>query len=225
MTVKNRYYYRSKIAEHKFRQLIRYFALDFTASDTARLTGISVRSVNAIYLKIRHRIAEACEQQSPFKGVVEVDESYFGPRRIRGKRGRGASGKTIVFGVFKRNGKVFTEIVPDASKAVLQSVIRGRVSIDSIIHSDGWRGYNGLVDLGYAKHFRVHHGHNEFANGNKHINGIESFWSYAKRHLVKFNGVPRHTFYLHLKEIEFRFNHRNDNLYLALLKLLRDKPL
>ena len=225
MTVKNRYYYRSKIAEHKFRQLIRYFALDFTASDTARLTGISVRSVNAIYLKIRHRIAEACEQQSPFKGVVEVDESYFGPRRIRGKRGRGASGKTIVFGVFKRNGKVFTEIVPDASKAVLQSVIRGRVSIDSIIHSDGWRGYNGLVDLGYAKHFRVHHGHNEFANGNKHINGIESFWSYAKRHLVKFNGVPRHTFYLHLKEIEFRFNHRNDNLYLALLKLLRDRPL
>ena len=225
MTVKNRYYYRSKIAEHKFRQLIRYFALDFTASDTARLTGISVRSVNAIYLKIRHRIAEACEQQSPFKGVVEVDESYFGPRRIRGKRGRGASGKTIVFGVFKRNGKVFTEIVPDASKAVLQSVIRGRVSIDSVIHSDGWRGYNGLVDLGYAKHFRVHHGHNEFANGNKHINGIESFWSYAKRHLVKFNGVPRHTFYLHLKAIEFRFNHRNDNLYLALLKLLRDKPL
>jgi transposase-like protein len=225
MTVKNRYYYRSKIAEHKFRQLIRYFALDFTASDTARLTGISVRSVNAIYLKIRYRIAEACEQQSPFKGVVEVDESYFGPRRIRGKRGRGASGKTIVFGVFKRNGKVFTEIVPDASKAVLQSVIRGRVSIDSVIHSDGWRGYNGLVDLGYAKHFRVHHGHNEFANGSKHINGIESFWSYAKRHLVKFNGVPRHTFYLHLKEIEFRFNHRNDNLYLALLKLLRNKPL
>ena len=203
MTVKNRYYYRSKIAEHKFRQLIRYLALDFTASDTARLTGISVRSVNAIHLKIRYRIAEACEQQSPFKGVVEVDESYFGPRRIRGKRGRGASGKTIVFGVLKRNSKVFTEIVPDASKAVLQSVIRGRVSVDSVIHSDGWRGYNGLVDLGYENHFLVYHGHNEFANGNKHINGIESFWSYAKRHLVKFNGVPRHTFYLHLKEIEF----------------------
>jgi len=189
------------------------------------LTGISVRSVNTIYLKIRRRIAEACEQQSPFKGIVEVDESYFGPRRIRGKRGRGASGKTIVFGLFRRNGKVFTEIVPDASKSVLQKVIRGRVSIDSIIHSDGWRGYNGLVDLGYAKHFRVQHGQDEFAKGNQHINGIESFWSYAKRHLVQFNGVPRHTFYLHLKEIEFRFNYRNDNLYLVLLKLLREKPL
>ena len=65
----------------------------------------------------------------------------------------------------------------------------------------------------------------EFAKGNQHINGIESFWSYAKRHLVQFNGIPRHTFYLHLKEIEFRFNHRNDNLYLATLKLLRENPL
>ena len=204
---------------------MKYFALDLTASNTARLTGLSVRSVNTIYLKIRRRIAQACEQQSPFSGVVEVDESYFGPRRIRGKRGRGATGKTIVFGIFKRNGKVFTEIVPDASKAALQKVIRGRISIDSVIHSDGWRGYNGLVDLGYAKHFRVQHGQDEFAHGPQHINGIESFWSYAKRHLVQFNGVPRHTFYLHLKEIEFRFNHRNDNLYLALLKLLREKPL
>jgi len=225
MVIKNRYYYRSKISERKFRQLVRYFSLDFTASDTARLTGISVRSVNAIFLKIRQRLAQYCEKHSPFAGIVEVDESYFGARRIRGKRGRGASGKTIVFGIFKRNGHVYTEIVPDASKAALQKVIRGHVSIDSVIHSDGWRGYNGLVDLGYAKHFRVHHGQNEFARGSKHINGIESFWSYAKRRLVKFNGVPKHTFYLHLKETEFRFNHRNDNLYRVLLDLLRENPL
>lgn len=225
MIIKNKYYYRSKISERKFRQLVRYFSLDFTASDTARLTGISVRSVNVIFIKIRHRIAQYCEQHSPFAGIVEVDESYFGARRIRGKRGRGASGKTIVFGIFKRNGHVYTEIVPDASKAALQKVIRGHISIDSVIHSDGWRGYNGLVDLGYAKHLRVHHGKNEFARGSRHINGIESFWSYAKRHLVKFNGVPKHTFYLHLKETEFRFNHRNDNLYRVLLDLLRENPL
>ena len=69
--------------------------------------------------------------------------------------------------------------------------------------ADGWRGYNGLVDVGYSKHFRVYHGDNEFANGNRHINGIESFWSYAKRRLIKFNGVSKRTFYLHLKETEF----------------------
>ena len=97
--------------------------------------------------------------------------------------------------------------------------------MNSVIHSDGWHGYDGLVDIGFDKHFRVNHSNNEFASGEGHINGIESFWSYAKRRLAKFNGVAKHTFYLHLKEAEFRFNHRRGNLYLELLKLLRNKPL
>ena len=225
MVNKNRYYCRSRISEAKFRQLVRCFALDFTATSTAELIGISVRSVNSIYLKIRLRMAEACELATPLKDAVEVDESYFGARRVRGKRGRGAYGKTIVFGLLKRQGKVYTEIVPDCSKATLQGIIRGHVEPSTVIHSDGWRGYDGLVDIGFDKHFRVNHGANEFANGERHINGIESFWSYAKRRLAKFNGVPKHTFYLHLKETEYRFNHRRDNLYLELLKLLRLNPL
>ena len=225
MTSKNRYYDRSRIAEAKFRQLVRCFVLDFTATSTAELTGITVRSVNSIYLKIRRRLAEACEQSSPLQGAVEVDESYFGAQRVRGKRGRGAYGKTIVFGLLKRQGKVYTEIVPDCSKVTLQAIIRGRVAADTVIHSDGWRGYDGLVDIGFDKHFRVHHGENEFAVGNNHINGIESFWSYAKRRLAKFNGVAKHTFYLHLKETEFSFNHRTVNMYLEILKMLRNNPL
>ncbi len=222
----NRYYRRSRIAEPKFRLLARHFALDLCASDAAQLTGLSHRSTITIFGKIRQRIAVECERQSPFKdGDVEVDESYFGPHRVRGMRGRGASGKTIVFGLLKRDDKVYTEIVPDCKKATLQAIIRGRVSVEAVIHSDGWRGYNGLVDVGYAKHYRVHHGNNEFANDQSHINGIESFWSYAKRRLQKFNGVPATTFNLHLKECEWRFNHRHDNLYLELLRLLRHHPL
>jgi len=71
----------------------------------------------------------------------------------------------------QKMGKV-SEIVPDASRKHLQSAIRGQVSLDSIIHPDGWRGYNGLVDMGYKKHFQVHPGKNEFTRGNFHINGI-----------------------------------------------------
>ena len=81
--------------------------MDLTASDTARLTGISVRSINTLFLKLRQRLAAECEQLTPFDGVVELDESYFGAKRIRGKRGRGAGGKTIVFGVLKRGDKVY----------------------------------------------------------------------------------------------------------------------
>ena len=221
----NRYYRRSKISERKFRQVVRHFALDFTASDVAHLTGLTRKSVTSIFLRIRVRIAEECERQSPFGGEVEVDESYFGARRVRGKRGRGASGKTIVFGVFKRNGSVYTEVVPDCKKRTLLAVIRGRIAPDAVIHSDGWRGYDGLVDVGYAKHFRVNHAADEFARGSSHVNGIESFWSYAKRRLQKFNGVPARTFYLHLKECEYRFNHRRTELSTLLLKLLEEHPL
>jgi transposase len=222
----NRYYRRSRIAELKFRLLVRYFALDFTASNTAQLTELSHRSVITIFGKIRTRVAEECEHQSPFNnGGVEVDESYFGPHRVRGKRERGAGRKTIVFGLFKLDDQVYTEIVTNCRKTTLQAIIRGRVSIDAIIHSDGWRGYDSLVDVGYSKHYRVNHGNNEFANDRSHINGIESFWSYAKRRLQKFNGVPAETFYLHLKESEWRFNQRRDNLYQELLRLLRRHPL
>ena len=226
MQRRNRYYERSRISEYKFRLLARYFALDLSAADTAELTGLTHKTVNTIFLKIRRCLAEDCERQSPFSGgEVEADESYFGARRVRGKRGRGASGKTIVFGLLKREGKVYTEIVPDCKKPTLQAIIRGRVAPEAVIHSDGCRGYDGLVDVGYAKHFRVEHGSNEFARGTHHINGIESFWSYAKRRLQKFNGVPARTFHLHLKECEWRFNCKSKSLYQELLRLLRQHPL
>ncbi len=225
MLQKNRYFRRSKISEAKFRQLLRYFAMDLTATDSAQLCALSLRSVNAIYLRIRARMAEHCEAVSPFSGELEADESYFGPRRVRGLRGRGAGRKTVVFGLLKRGDCVYTEIVPDASKRTLQAIIRGKADIASIIHTDRWRGYDGLVDVGFDKHFRVSHGANEFARGSVHVNGIESFWSFAKRRLAQFNGVSPKTFYLHLKETEYRFNHRRQNLYQALLSLLRNNPL
>lgn len=221
----NRYYRRSKISERKMRQLIKYFALDLTASKTAEIVALTRPSVSRIFVKIRLRIAEECQRASPFGGEVEVDESYFGARRVRGKRGRGAGGKQIVFGIFKRNGSVYTEIVPNCTAKTLQAIIRGHVAPQSVIHSDGWRGYDGLVDVGYSKHYRVNHSSNQFADGSNHINGIESFWSSAKRRLQKFNGVSKHTFYLHLKECEYRFNNRKQNLSRLLLKLLENNPL
>ena len=160
MKLKNRYIVRARITEVTFRQFLKLFSLDLEATKISKLMRLNRNTVNRYARLIRERIAEDCERASPVGGEVEVDESYFGPRRVRGKRGRGASGKTIVFGLFKRNGKVYTEIVPDCSKATLQAIIRGHVAPDTVIHSDGWRGYDGLVDIGFDKHFRVHHGNN-----------------------------------------------------------------
>ena len=225
MASKNKYANRSRISEAKFRQLVKLFSLDLEADQIAVLTRLNRNTVNRYLNAIRTRIAVYCEDQSPFAGEVEVDESYFGAKRVKGKRGRGAHGKTIVFGILKRNGCVYTQIVPNVSRKTLHSIIKGRVESDSIIHSDMWRSYDGLVDIGYKKHYRVRHGDNEFATALSHINGIESFWGYAKTRLARFRGIHKSTFNLHLKECEFRFNNRKKNLYLLLLKIIREKPL
>jgi len=226
--VKNRYVARSRISERVFRRFLRHVAADLTAVQIAQLTGLNRNTVNRLLACLRERMAEACELERPFSGTIEVDESYFGPRRIKGKAGRGAGRKTPVFGIYKRGDKVYTEVVPDCSKTVLLAAIRGKVTLDSVIHSDGWRGYDGLVDMGYQKHLRVDHGANEFSSkrvrGN-HINGIEGFWGYAKTRLARFRGMHQDTFLFHLKECEFRFNHRHDDLYKVLLKLCRKNPL
>ncbi len=103
-------------------------------------------------------------------------------------------------------------------------IIKGKILEDSTIYTDGWMSYDSLVLNGY-KHYRIYHSKDEFARGKNHVNGIESFWSYAKRRIAQFNGVPRNKFILHLKESEWRFNHRSDNIYKVLMKELSQNPL
>ncbi len=221
MAVGSKQFVRARISRAKFRQLLKLFALDLTATQITALSGLNRNTVNRYVTLIRQAIAQHCERESPFSGDVELDESYFGARRVRGKRGRGARGKTIVFGIYKRNGRVYTEAVPNCKKASLQDIIRGKVDLTATIHTDGFRSYDGIVHMGYRKHYRVRHDRDEFVRGNSHINGIEGFWGMAKTRLVKFRGMSRSTFYLHLKECEFRFNHRDEDLYRLLLKITR----
>ena len=220
---KNKYLKRAHISEKKFRALLKHFCLDDTATKASLVTKISRPTINKLFSKLRLRLAASCEYESSLSGEIEVDESYFGPHRVRGKKGRGAFGKTPVIGLLKRGGKVYTQIVKDCTRASLMPVIQGKVIRESSIYTDGWKSYDGLVLNGY-KHYRIHHTENEFARGKNHVNGIESFWSFAKRRLAKFNGISPKTFYVHVKECEFRWNHKQE-LYQLLLKTLKQNPL
>lgn len=223
--MKNKYIHHAHISERKFREILRLFCADVPASTSGGLAGVSVQSTQRLYDRLRLRILElAWEEARPFTGEVEVDESYFGPRRVRGKRGRGAAGKTPVIGLLKRGGKVFTQIVENCSKQELMPVVKGQVLSKATVYTDGWASYDGLVLDGY-KHHRIHHDDNEFARGKNHVNGIESFWSFAKLRMAKLRGIRADFFLTHLKESEWRFNHRNDNLYSLLLNNLRSYPL
>lgn len=223
--MKNGYARHAHISAAKFRQVLKLFCADIPALTVAGLVGLSVQSTQRFYDRLRLRILEmAVDEARPFAGEVEIDESYFGARRVRGKRGRGAAGKTPVIGLLKRGGRVFTEIVEDCSRQELMPIIKGQVLSETTIYTDGWKSYDGLV-LGGYKHHRIHHHRNEFARGKNHVNGIESFWSFAKLRLAKLRGIRTDWLIIHLKESAGRWNHREANLYRFLLKLLRSEPL
>lgn len=209
----------TKINARKFRLIVSCFCDDFTASITSKLAKINRHTVENYFNRFRRIIYRQSLSVRKFNGEVEIDESYFGPIRVRGKRGRGAGFKIPVVGLLKRNGKVYTKIVANCTKEELLPVIKGKIITGSTIYTDSWTSYDSLVLYGY-KHKRIYHGENEFARGRNHVNGIESFWSYVKRRLRKFNGVPKHKFLLYLKESEWRFNHRQ-NMKQSFQKLLR----
>lgn len=190
------------------------FAIDLTAIQASKIANLNRNTVNRYFglfraLLITQAIAE--REMEMISNGVEVDESYFGPRRVKGKRGRGAKSKIIVLGLLKRGGKVYAQIISDASRREILPIIRSTVKSGADIYTDGWRSYDALAIYGY-NHKKVRHEDNEFARGEVHVNGVESFWSWTKRRLNKFNGIPKASFGIYLLESEWRFNHRDDIL-------------
>jgi len=201
------------------------FCSDICALTAAELAGVNKNTTNQLYRRIRARVVQlTLDQSKPFTGEVEIDEGYFEARRVRGKRGRGASGKIPVVGLLKRGGCVYVKIVDDCSRDSLRPIIKGQVLTNNTVYTDGWRSYDGLVLDGY-RHHRIHHHENEFDRGKNHVNGIESFWSFAKLRMAKMRGLRKAHFLGHLLESQWRWNHRRDNLYKVLLKNLSLNPL
>lgn len=148
----------------------------------------------------------------PMTGHVEVDETYIGGRRpkIKGFTGRGAKGKTVVFGILERDGELYTKVVPTAGRKSLIPEILKNVPKGTRISSDEWSPYQVLTDLGY-EHDTVDHGSKEYARGDVHVNGLEGYWSILKRSI---RGTHVHVSRKHLPkylgEFEYRFNMRDN---------------
>jgi len=206
---------KSRISKDKQERLIEHFVSGSTARTAACLVDVNKTTAAYYFHRLREIIALETENASMLSGEFEVDESYFGGTR-KGKRGRGAVGKVPVFGILKRGGKVYTQVIPDAKSKTLMPIIREKIQPDSIVYSDCWRGYN-VLDVSEFKHYRINHSV-LFADQKNHINGIENFWNQAKRHMRKFNGVPAKHFSLFLKECEWRFNNPNPKKQFKQLK-------
>jgi transposase len=196
------YQRRSRMSVRQQSRLLEHFVAGTTARAASQLTGVQANTAIRFYQRLRRLIAGKLPSFE-LSGEVEADESYFGGRR-KGRRGRGAAGKVPVFGLLKRGGKVYTAIIPDASGDALMDIIEEKVTPDSIVYTDSFLAYDAL-DVSDFHHRRINHS-KLFADKQNHINGIENFWNQAKRHLRRFNGIPRQHFYWFLKECEWRFN-------------------
>ena len=201
---------RCRLSAYKQNKLLEFFLAEVTARTAADLG----HTATLFYQKIRQIIATNVENETPFSGPVEVDESYFGGKR-KGKRGRGAAGKVPVFGILERGGKVYTQVINNVKAETLVPIVQQKVQLIVLSIPIHYR-YNAL-DVSGFHHLRINHS-KKFVSRGKHINGIENFWNQAKRILRKYNGVPKESFYLFLKECEFRFNYGTPKQQLRTLR-------
>jgi len=200
--------------------LIKLFELEVSARKASLQTGISYPTVLKAFNVIRESIvAHTDDGMYILGGEVEADESYFGGRR-KGKRGRGAKNKIPVFGILERDGLVKVEVIMDVSAASLLGMTVKTVRRGTIVYTDKFKSYDSLMFCGY-RHLRVDHG-KRFARGKVYINGLEGFWSYAKERLIKFHGVSKDKFPLYIKEMEFRYNHRDQSIFPLLTSYICD---
>jgi transposase len=202
-------------------RLIKLFELEISTRRIANQLGLAYNTVYQAVTTIRLAIvAHALDSEGKrFAGEVELDESYFGGHR-KGNRGRGAAGKVPVFGILERGGHVWVNAVPNVTAQTLLSLAVRKVRRGSIVYTDRYRSYDALMFCGY-RHLKVDH-QTKFAQGRVYINGLEGFWSFAKERLMKHHGISPQRFPLYLKELEFRYNHREQDIFTILVNFLCD---
>lgn len=179
-----------------------------SAKELQRQLGVTYKAAWRMGHEIRKHMARV-DGDDPLSGTVEVDETMIGGKR-KGKRGRGAAGKTVLFGMIEKDGDVMTKVVPDVRRKTLQPIIEANVEKGSEIHSDEWRAYTDLASKGY-EHETVNHAQGEYVNGDTYVNTIEGYWSRLKSSI---KGTHTHVSPKHLSsysgEFEYRYNSRKN---------------
>lgn len=225
--------YKCRACGHRFSWTSVWDSMRLSGTTKHRLLDLFVLGVPSYRQRFRsttsavsrerfYRLVRACcalteQLREPFEGAVECDETLFGGAR-KGKRGWGAAGKVLVFGLVKRNGEVRAMPIASRDRVTIMRAIEAHTREGALYYTDEWHAYATLKLRGNHVRIRKEKGR---PAGRDHINGIEGFWSYAKNWLYPYRGVPRQYFHLYLGEVCYRFNHRGDDLKPLFLRLLK----
>lgn len=192
-----------------------------SAKELQRQLGVTYKCAWRMGHEIRKHMADV-DGEPPLSGSVEIDETMIGGKR-KGKRGRGAEGKTVLLGMMQRDGDVITKVVPNVRRATLHPIIAENVAEGSQIHTDELASYAHLSGHGY-EHKTVQHGAGQYVDGDTHVNSMEGYWSNLKKGITS---THIHVSGKHLekyaKEFEYRFNSREnpDQMFPELISSFR----
>ncbi|MGX5818391.1 IS1595 family transposase [Chitinophaga lutea] len=229
--MKNKFLKGAHLSERKFKEILKLFSEDLTATQIANISGVSRVTINSYLKKIRMQIVRFCEN-------LQSETAVSGVHRLHRAHGADVVQDTavgvkpevdrlmrpVIFGIYKVDNKVFTEILPDVSRSMIQAIARGRSVLETVGTAERIRRFNGVVDLGQYRLYHLGNGHHE-PEAKAMLDDVDGFWGLTKHRLAKFKGLNRNTAFLHLKECEFRYNNRNEDLYGVLINLLKTFPL
>ena len=211
-----------RITYPEWLAIIKMFELSVSANEAARQMGLDYKTVLKAFDTLRLAIVmELARTDKALRGEIEADEAYFGGKR-KGNRGRSTRRKKVVFGMLERKGRVSLEIVPNAKAATLTKAVLRMAKAESMVYTDQWGGYNSLIFHGY-KHLTLNHS-KMFSRGKVSTNALEGFWSFAKERMAKYHGVSRKKFILYIKEMEWRYNNRDQDLFEMLTRYMLVAP-
>lgn len=222
--MKNRYLKGAHLSERKVRELIKLFSEDLTATQIANITGISRITVNAYFKLIRTHIAKFCEERNPFhhtNGTIAFHASENGIAATNG-----AASKKSFYGIFKNDDSILTDKIANIDSEWMYDWLKGKTEGDKdIIDKHRLHVYSGIADFNSIRLYRINEAGPSVTRGKSHVDEIDMFWGMLKSRLIKFRGLNSGTLYLHVKETEFRYNYRENDLFELLMEILHKRPL
>ena len=227
--MKNKYISGTHISVRRFRQFLRYFAMDLTALQIAELSCMNRNTANLWINRIRMRILLIVEREKlTGADCVQIDEMYFTKSKEYFPKWKLPYDEIPVFGIVTSQGMAYARPVEKANKECVFPVILGCLAMGATVFTDASVLYKGLSGLGF-KHKFVNHSMMEFARTEDGLrvttNRIEGFWGWTRSRMAKFKGVRWENIEQHIAESVWRFNHRQDDIYKLLLDELRARPL
>jgi transposase len=221
MSPAKQYYKRARISEEKFSELLICFAKDLSATETALITGLTRKTVTSIFLRFRQRIVKENDLALALTGLGRNQDGLSCKTCLCGWCHPMVPRSVPVFGLLNLEGKILSIPFPDCRTPILRALVRGRLTVRSA-SVDGWHGYDALVDAHHPEPLLLfHESYRTRSTGQQ----IESFWKFTQERLQKFYGISNRTFYLHLKESEWRFNLQARDVVEALFDLLEQDPI